>query len=176
MFIATSLDGFIAREDGDVAWLTEDRGGEKGEDYGYQTFIDTVDVLVMGRGTYEKVLSFGAWPYKKPVVVLSTGAVAIPDRLAGSVEAMSASPPNVARRLAERGFRHAYIDGGKTIQGFLEAGLIQQMTLTTIPILIGKGLPLFGSLSRDVRLRHLETRSFPSGLVQSRYEVASDGA
>ena len=173
MFIATSLDGFIAREDGAIDWLTEGNAGEKGEDYGYQAFIDTVDVLVMGRGTYEQVLGFGAWPYKKPVVVLSSGEVDVLDKLAGSVEAMSASPPEVVRRLEERGFRHAYIDGGKTIQGFLEAGLIQRLTLTTIPILIGRGIGLFGALSRDVRLRHLETQSFSSGLVQSRYEVVS---
>ena len=171
MFIATSLDGFIAREDGDIAWLTEGYESKAGEDYGYEAFIDTVDVLVMGRGTYEQVLGFGAWPYKKPVVVLSSGAVDVPDELTGFVETMSASPREVARRLAERGFRHAYIDGGQTIQGFLEAGLIQQLTLTTIPILIGKGRPLFGSLGQDVRLRHLETKAFSSGLVQSRYEI-----
>lgn len=173
VYIATSVDGFIARLNGAIDWLPVggDEAGE--EDYGYREFMDSVDYLVMGRGTYEVVLSFGGeWPYAgKRVVVLSSRPLEIPERIADSVEWMSGSPQEVVRRLAERGAKHLYIDGGKTIQGFLVAGLIQHLTITRIPVLIGEGLPLFGPVPHDVRLHHLETRTFANGLVQSKYEV-----
>lgn len=174
VYIATSLDGFIARTNGEIDWLAGGEGDEAGEDYGYQKFIESVDYLVMGRNTYELVLSFGEWPYTgTPVVVLSSRNLEIPDRLAGAVEWMSGSPHEVASRLAERGAQHLYIDGGQTIQGFLAAGLIQQLIITRVPVLIGDGIPLFGPLPHDIQWRHLETRTFATGLVQSRYEVAS---
>jgi dihydrofolate reductase len=136
------------------------------------TFMDTIDVLVMGRHTYEKALSFAAWPYgSKPVVVLSSTQVHIPQHLAASVESMSCSPGELVRCLAGRGARHLYVDGGKTIQGFLDAGLLHQLIITRMPILIGSGIPLFGPLTHDIRLRHIETRQFANGLVQSKYEV-----
>lgn len=172
VYIATSLDGFIARENGDIDWLSGGDSDGSDEDYGYKEFMDTVDVLVMGRNTYEKVLTFNEWPYgNKPVVVLSSGSVNIPERIAQSVESMSCSPAELVSQLSERGARHLYVDGGKTIQGFLDAGLIQQLIITRIPILIGRGIPLFGPLKRDIKLRHIETRQFASGLVQSKYEV-----
>jgi dihydrofolate reductase len=177
VYIATSLDGYIARSDGDIEWLSaassDGSPGRSGEDYGYRAFLDTVDALVMGRRTYEKVLTFDEWPYGDlPVVVLSRGEVDVPERIAGTVEAMSGPPEELVGRLAERGATHLYVDGGATIQGFLAAGLIQQLIITRIPILLGEGIPLFGPLERDIRLRHLETRAYPNGLVQSRYEVA----
>ena len=172
VYIATSVDGFIAREDGGIDWLPDGGDEEGGEEYGYQEFIDSVDAIVMGRSTYELALSFGSWPYgEKPVVVLSSRHVEIPDAIARTVEAMSAAPREVVQRLAERGFGHLYVDGGRTIQGFLRDGLIHQLILTKIPILIGTGIPLFGPLPHDIGLRHLETRQFENGLVQSRYEV-----
>ncbi|OGF55731.1 MAG: deaminase [Candidatus Fraserbacteria bacterium RBG_16_55_9] len=172
VYIATSLDGFIARENGEIDWLPGGGSEEGGEDYGYKEFMDTVDVLVMGRNTYEKVLTFGEWPYgNKPVVVLSSRSLSIPKQIAQSVEAMSCSPAELVSQLSERGARHLYIDGSKTIQGFLDAGLIQRLVITRIPILIGRGIPLFGPLVRDIKLRHIKTRQFSSGLVQSEYEV-----
>ncbi|ACL74249.1 dihydrofolate reductase family protein [Thioalkalivibrio sulfidiphilus] len=169
VFIATSLDGFIAREDGGIDWLPA--FGK--EDYGYQAFFDSVDVLVMGRNTYELARGFGAWPYgDTPVVVLSHRGVEIPPDLAATVECLAAPPGEVLERLAARGLRHAYIDGGKTIQGFLSEGLIDELTLTRVPVLLGRGIPLFGPLAGDVYLEHLETRSYPDGLVQSRYRIA----
>lgn len=172
VFIATSLDGFIAREDGAIDWL-EQWSGESDEDYGYQAFMETVDILVMGRKTYEQVLTFGEWPYgEKPVVVLSHQSLTIPEDLPGSVEVMSGSPEVVVRRLAERGAGHLYIDGGRTIQSFLAAGWIQRLIITTIPVLIGAGIRLFGPLSRDIGLHHVVTRQFPDGLVQNEYTVA----
>jgi len=171
-YIATSLDGFIARENGDIDWLPVPGSDGSGEDYGYKEFMDTVDVLVMGRNTFEKVPTFPEWPYgNKPVIILSHRPVNIPKHLARSVEAMSCSPHELARRLSERGASHIYVDGGKTIREFLEEGLIRQLIITRIPILIGSGIPLFGPLKRDIRLRHIETRRFADGLVQSRYEV-----
>jgi dihydrofolate reductase len=171
VYIATSLDGFIARQDGSIDWLpSEDEPGN--EDYGYQEFMSAVDALVMGRHTYEMVLSFGEWPYgDKPVFVLSHQQLRIPDSLANTVFAMSASPGEVIQRLSERGYKHLYIDGGQTIQGFLREGLIDQLIITKVPILIGAGIPLFGALPRDVRLDHIETVQFDNGLVQSKYEI-----
>lgn len=172
VYIATSLDGFIARPNGDIDWLGSGSFDGPNEDYGYKAFIDSVDALVMGRRTFEKALSFGEWPYgSKPVVILSSKSVAIPKQIAGSVECMSLSPADVIRRLSARGAQHLYVDGGKTIQGFLSAGLITHITITRIPIILGAGIPLFGPVADDVQLRHIETRSYPSGLVQSRYEV-----
>lgn len=177
VYIATSIDGFIARRDGGIDWLPGIEDAEGGEDYGYQEFVDSVDAIVMGRNTYELALSFDSWPYgEKPVIVLSSRQVDIPDAIAGTVESMSTPPREVVRRLAERGFGHLYVDGGKTIQGFLGEGLIQRLIITRVPVLIGTGIPLFGPLPHDVRLRHVETRQFDNGLVQSEYEVAGDVA
>jgi dihydrofolate reductase len=173
VYIATSLDGLIARPNGDIDWLG-DPPSEGGEDYGYKKFMDTVDVLVMGRHTFEKLRSFGKWPYgSKPVVVLSSRSLSIPEEISDSVESMSCSPAELAARLSKRGAKHLYVDGGKTIQGFLVAGLIQRLIITKIPVLIGGGIPLFGSLQRDIKLRHVRTRDFPGGIVQSEYEVAA---
>ena len=178
VYIATSVDGFIAREDGSVDWLSsgEETAGEDGggEDYGYQDFMDSVDALVMGRNTYEMVQSFGEWPYgNKPVIVLTSTPLDIPEKFAKTVSAMSGTPGEIVRNLAERGYEHLYIDGGKTIQGFLRERLIQTLIITKIPILIGSGIPLFGTLPHDIKLRHLETFQFDNGLVQSKYEIAA---
>lgn len=175
VYIATSLDGFIARENGDIDWLgvAEEGKQDPAEDYGYRAFFDTVDALVMGRATYEKVLTFGEWPYgSTPVVVLSSRPLEIAEHLAGTVEATTATPAEIAEQLSSRGHRHAYIDGGQTIQAFMSAGLLDRIIVTRIPILLGSGRPLFGPLPHDIRLRHVGTQSFSSGLVQSEYEVA----
>jgi dihydrofolate reductase len=174
VFIAASLDGFIAREDGDIDWLGAGSGeaSDPSEDYGYAAFAATVDVMIMGRGTYEKVLTFDGWPYgPMKVVVLGSQPLVIPDHLADRVEVMHATPDDVVSELTRRGYRHAYVDGGRTIQGFLASGLLDRLIVTRIPILLGSGRPLFGSLPQDVRLRHVRTRDYPSGLVQSEYEV-----
>lgn len=174
VFIATSLDGFIARPNGDLDWLPGADGTALEEDHGYNAFIATVDVVVIGRGTFEKVLSFGAWPYAAmPVRVLSSRDVEIPTSLPPCVEAMSGPPAEVVAELSRQGFRHAYVDGGRTIQGFLAAGLIQKLILTRIPILLGQGIPLFGALPRDVPLRHVRTRAMAGGLVQSEYDIGA---
>jgi dihydrofolate reductase len=167
------LDGFIARKNGELDWLPLPSEGA-GEDYGYASFKGRIDGLVMGRKTFEKVLSFGEWPYgKTAVIVLTRRALRIPPALSGSVEVMSGPPSQVATRLAKRGLHRLYLDGGQTIQGFLEAGLVNELIITRIPILLGSGIPLFGPLSGDVALRHVKTRQYASGLVQSTYEVVA---
>jgi dihydrofolate reductase len=179
VYIATSLDGFIAREDGAIDWLCES-SDQPGEDDGYQAFFDSVDALVMGRNTYDLVRGFDAWPYgTKPVIVLTSRPLDIPDELRDRISTLSGAPTEIARRLSERGLKHVYVDGGKTIQGFLTAGLIQRMTITRVPVLIGTGIPLFGAVPHDIELRHVETRTYDNGLVQSTYDVvprASAGA
>ena len=169
VFVGTSLDGFIARRDGALDFL--DAGGS--EPHGYDEFMATVDALVMGRNTFELVLSFGQWPFgAKPVFVLSSRPLAAaPPGV--TVERLSGSPAEITALLQGRGFQHLYLDGGLTIQRFLEAGLIQRIIVTRVPVLIGGGVPLFGPLSKDIALRHVETRQYPGGLVQSEYLVVA---
>lgn len=169
VFIGTSLDGFIARPNGDLDWLPP--GG--GEPHGYSEFIASVDALVIGRKSFEKVLTFEEWPYgDKHVVVLSGRPVDLSAARGGVVEQMAGPPAEIVSQLAARGAQHLYVDGGITIQTFLRAGLIQRLIITRVPVLIGDGIPLFGALPHDVRLRHVTTRSYPSGLVSSEYHVA----
>lgn len=174
VYIATSLDGFIARANGDLDWLPSPVGAG-GEDYGYAAFMKTVDVIVMGRGTYEKVLTFGNWPYEMPVVVLSSRHLTLPAQTAASIETMSGPPSDIVARLESRGLQHAYVDGGVTIQRFLEAGVIQRLIITQVPVLIGSGIPLFGPLTRDIPLHHVNSRAWANGLVQSEYQVLPPG-
>ena len=168
VFVGTSVDGFIARVNGDLDFLPP--GG--GEPHGYDEFMATVDALIIGRKTFESVLGFETWPYgEKPVFVLSTKALA--DEPTGAVvERMSGNPTEIVSQLDARGIGHVYVDGGLTIQGFLRAGLIQRLIITRVPVLIGDGIPLFGGLPRDIQLRHVATRHYPSGLVQSEYQIA----
>jgi dihydrofolate reductase len=168
VFIATSLDGFIARANGDLDWLPA--GG--GEPHGYDEFIASVDALIIGRKTYETVLGFEAWPYgEKRVFVLSSRALA-PAPAGAVVEQMSGPPAEIVSRLTARGIEHAYVDGGITVQGFLQAGLIQRFIITRVPVLLGAGIPLFGVTGRDIPLKHVATRQYASGLVQSEYMIA----
>ena len=168
-FVGTSLDGFIARVNGDLDFLPP--GG--GEPHGYEEFMATVDALVIGRKTFETALSFEPWPYgTKPVFVLSTHLLppAPPEAV---IEHMAGAPADIVSQLAARGIRHIYVDGGITIQRFLQAGLIHRLVITRVPVLIGSGIPLFGAVPRDIPLEHVATRQYPSGLVQSEYLVAT---
>jgi dihydrofolate reductase len=172
VFIATSLDGFIARTNGDLDWLAGAQSLSTEQDYGYQEFMDTVDTIVVGRITFEQVLTFDAWPYSgKSVVVLSSKPSAIPSSLAGDVEWLSLPPQHLVKRLEAQGAAHLYVDGGKTIKGFLKAGLLNELTITRVPVLIGTGVSLFGPLDRDVGLTHIATRHFENGFVQSKYRL-----
>jgi dihydrofolate reductase len=167
VFVGTSLDGFIARPTGEYDFLSP----WEGEPHGYDEFMSTVDALVIGRNTYETVLAFDTWPYgDKPVFVLSTHPLDTAP-LGARVEHLSGDPGEIVSRLEARGIGHVYVDGGITIQRFLDAGLIQRLIITRVPVLIGAGIPLFGITNRDIPLKHVATRQYASGLVQSEYEV-----
>jgi dihydrofolate reductase len=171
VFIGLSVDGFIARRNGALDFLPE-----APEEHGYEALMASVDALVMGRSTFETVLGFGGpWPYgDKRIVVLTSRPLDV-SAIAGRVDVMGGEPAEVVARLAASGAHNLYIDGGATVQRFLAAGLIDRLILTRVPVLIGEGIPLFGPLPADVRLRHVATRSFPSGLVQSEYAVENRG-
>lgn len=166
-FIGVSLDGYIARPDGALDWL-EHAGNV---DHGYDAFMASVDALVMGRNTYETVLGFGSWPFgNKPVYVLSSSPLK-PAPSGAVLQRLGGEPQAVVAELTRRGVQHAYIDGGVTIQRFLRAGCIHRLVINQLPVLIGQGIPLFGPLDRDIRLRHVRTETFSTGLVQTEYEV-----
>ena len=168
VFVGTSLDGFLARRDGSFDFLPE--GG--GEPHGYDEFIAGIDAIVVGRNTFDVVRAFPQWPYgKKRVVVLSSKPVDFSFVRDGVVEWMSGEPAEIVAKLAATGAKNLFVDGGLTIQRFLAAGLIERVVITRVPVLIGEGIPLFGALTADIQLRHVSTRSFPSGLVQSEYAV-----
>ncbi len=174
VYIATSVDGFIARPDGDIAWLHNPAYAvADGGDLGYGEFINSVDVLVMGSASFEKVLSFGEWPYEETlVIVLSHRALVVPSHLHGKVRVENLAPGELVSHLEREGARHLYIDGGRTIQGFMKAGLIHEITITQIPVILGSGIPLFGSLGVERSLLHQVTKSFSNGFVQTTYQVA----
>lgn len=172
-FIATSLDGFIARTDGSLDWLPGADGAPSGDDHGYGAFIADVDALVMGRNTFDTVLAMRAWPYdERDVVVLSHRPLPDVSDIPSRVERHAGPVEEALGALAARGRRHAYVDGGRTIRQCLRAGLLCRLTITWIPVLLGQGIPLFGDLPADVRLRHVHTVAYDDGLVQSTYARA----
>lgn len=172
VFIATSLDGFIARKDGALDWLPSSDGASGGEDYGYKSFFESIDALIFGRKTYELASSFAEWPYTgKSVVVLSSCYPKTLQPISHNVEGTSLPPRNLLSELESRGVQHIYVDGGTTIQSFLRNGLIDELTITRVPVLIGEGISLFGATGHDIRLNHISTKAFPSGFVQSKYRV-----
>ena len=168
VFIGTSVDGFIARPNGELDFLPS--GG--GEPHGYNEFIASVDAIVIGRKTFDTVVAFPEWPYgSKQVIVLSNHSLDFSCIRGAVVEQMSGAPADIFNQLAARGFQHIHVDGGITVQAFLRAGLIHRLTITRVPVLIGEGIPLFGSLARDIKLHHLATHHYASGLVKSEHGV-----
>jgi dihydrofolate reductase len=168
VFIAASLDGFIARRDGGIDWLSIVE--TPGEDYGYARFFDGVGALILGRGTYDKVLGFPAWPYgDKPCVVFTHR----PPPAARNRERFHAGAPGpLLAELHEAGIRRVYVDGGALIRAFLREDLIDDITLSIVPVMLGDGIPLFGDGVPERRLRLAGSQAFASGLVQLRYESA----
>lgn len=171
VFIATSLDGFVARQDHGIDWLIKQN--TEGEDHGYDDFIAGVDGLIMGRGSFQTALAFDKWPYHKPVIVMSKSLAEddVPDELKDKVRLTRREPKDLMASLAAEGWVRAYVDGGLVVQSFVRAGLVSDMTVTLIPILIGGGRRLFGELDGDVDLELLSAKSFPSGLVQTSYRI-----
>lgn len=170
VYIATSLDGYIASEDGGIDWLSE-FPNPTNSDYGFGEFMERIDGLVMGRKTYEKVLSFGQWPYTKKVFVLSNKLKEIPKELSDKVEIINGEIHEVVATLNNRAYKNLYIDGGRTIQSFLELGLIDEMIITRIPILLGGGIPLFAKLDKAIKFDQVKTEVLDDFLVKSTYII-----
>jgi dihydrofolate reductase len=169
VFIATSLDGFIARPDGALDWLPQSSGDE---DHGYNDFFAAVDTLLMGRKTFETVVGFSPFPYSGKRVVVCSQSITqtdVPKALQPLLEVRNEPLLEVLKHLEQTGTQHIYADGGQLITSLLELGLVDEMTLTQVPVLLGSGIPLFGKLSRDHTWQHLETKTFKSGLVSSKY-------
>lgn len=169
VFIASSMDGFIADKNNRIDWL-DDIPTQEGEDMGYNAFMNGIDALIMGRKSYETVLGFNIpWPYQKPVFILSNSLTNIPDDLEGKVHVVSGNLKNILSELNQNGFRNFYIDGGQTIQSFLREGLIDEMIITTIPVILGGGIPLFGELSEPIKFKCTETKHFFEQIVQNKF-------
>lgn len=169
VFIASSMDGFIADRNNRIDWL-DDIPTQEGEDMGYDAFMTGIDALIMGRKSYETVLGFNIpWPYQKPVFILSNSLTNIPDDLEGKVHIVSGNLKNILSELNRNGFRNFYIDGGQTIQSFLREGLIDEMIITTIPVILGGGIPLFGELSEPIKFKCTETKHYFGQIVQNKF-------
>ena len=171
VYIGASLDGFIARTDGGIDWLMKFADADAVE--AYDEFMATIDVIVIGRGTYETVLGFPSWPYDKPVFVLSKTIRYLPENL-NDLTISSLEPAELLRHLSDKGFRAAYVDGGKVIQSFLAADLIDRLIIAKVPVVIGSGVPLFGFLDTDLAFEHLRTSTYTNGLVRSYYQRNRD--
>jgi dihydrofolate reductase len=165
VFIAVSLDGFIARPDGRLDWLDPFHG----EEHGYGAFFAGVDALVIGRGTYDTVVAFPEWPYGDKRLIVCTSRAADPRH---GEELWSGPPRALAERLEREGVRRVYIDGGALIRSFLREGLIDELTINLVPLILGSGLPLFAGDLPEIKLRFVESKSLPSGIVQIRYQRA----
>ncbi len=180
VYIATSVDGFIAREDGSIDWLESSgkQDAEMGEnaDMGFDDYISSVDCLIMGRNTMEIISSFhltpDQWPYRDTrIIALSNTVKEPPENLKDKVEMYTGDLRELIAKLEREGCKHAYIDGGKTIQTFLNLKLINEMTITLIPILLGQGKPLFGQTTQDIKLEEADAITFPNDFVQVNYKV-----
>ncbi len=167
VYIGTSIDGFIADTNGNVDWLEKFANHDVFE--GFAEFMKAIDAVVVGRGTFEKVLTYPSWPYSKKVFVLSTTLTTIPQRLGDKAEILSMRPRDILKHLEGKGFSRIYVDGGRTIQNFLRDDCIDEMIISTVPVLLGSGIPLFGALDVHLMFKHEQTDVFSNGLVKSRY-------
>ena len=168
VYVGTSLDGFIARKDGDIGWLMQFNNKEVHQSY--NEFINQIDAIVIGRGTFETVLDFPSWPYDRKVFVLSNSINQAPDLVKDKVTVISMNPSELLTYLSDEGFSNIYIDGGKVIQSFLREDLIDELIITQVPLLIGSGIPLFGTIDRDIPFTHLRTEVYSNELVKSYYQ------
>jgi len=169
VYIAKSLDGYIADKDGGLDWLHSTPNPEQ-SDMGYNKFIEGIDALIMGRTTFETVCSFDCdWPYTKPVFVLSTTLTGVPKGYEGKIEVLNGSLTEIVDLVNNKGYNRLYIDGGRTIQSFLKEDLIDELIITTIPVLLGGGFPLFSNLSKKMEFKHIESKVYLNEIVQNHY-------
>ncbi|MFZ5630888.1 MAG: dihydrofolate reductase family protein [Spirochaetota bacterium] len=170
VYIATSVDGFIAGPQGEIDWLHDQAYTIAGEDFGYAEFMSGVDAIVMGYNTFVKVLEFPEWPFgKTPVYVLTASERKLPQGIPARISLET--PAEITARLRLAGLRRIYVDGGKLISSFLSAQLVTDITITRVPVLLGQGIPLFSGPGCQARLKHLSTNAWANGFAQSRYEV-----
>ena len=170
VFIATSLDGFIADKNGGVDWLHSIPNPDN-NDMGYVEFINGIDALVMGRTTFETVIGFDVpWPYNNPVFVLSNRLKEIPDSHKEKAFLVKGTLPEILEQIHEKGYGRLYIDGGTTIGDFLKEDLIDEMVLTTIPILLGGGSSLFSELPNELKFELTGTKTFLNQISQRHYK------
>jgi dihydrofolate reductase len=167
VYVGTSLDGFIAGTDGDIRWLVKYEDSARDD---YAEFMTNIDAIVIGRGTYDSILGFPSWPYEKRVFVLSTTLKQVPDSLLDKAKVISMQPKAVLEYLTNEGISNVYVDGGKVIQSFLRDDCVDDITITVAPVLLGHGIPLFGSLEKDLHFDHVGTKVFSNGLVKSHYQ------
>lgn len=169
VFIARSLDGYIADKDGGIDWL-HSIPNPGNEDMGYNAFNDQIDAIVMGRNTFEVVLGFNIpWPYTKPVFVVSSTLESLPEDLNGKVELVKGALSDILQHIHKKGNTKLYIDGGSLVQSFLREDLIDELIITTIPILLGGGIPLFGELPTPMELKHVKSKVFLNAITQDTY-------
>lgn len=173
VYVGTSLDGFIARTNGEFDWLSQFANDEAIR--AYEELITRIDAIVIGRGTFEKVLTFPSWPYEKSVFVLSTSITEAPEDIREKVTIVSMDPEALLSYLSTMGYANIYIDGGKVIQSFLKGDLVNELIVSTAPMLIGSGIPLFGYLNHDLEFRHIRTDVCSNGLVRSYYKRKVNG-
>ena len=168
IYIGTSIDGYIAREDGSIDWLENYNNNEIFKNY--SEFIKKIDAVIIGKGTFEKVLTFPSWPYDKMVFVLSSSIKKLSNNIKGKAEVISMKPKEVLNILNSRNFTTVNIDGGKVIQSFLRDDCIDEMIISKVPVLLGKGIPMFSQLDSELLFNHIGTNVYSNGLVMSRYE------
>ncbi len=168
VYIGTSLDGFIARKDGEIDWLVQFANDEALR--AYKEFIDKIDAIIIGKGTFEKVLSFPTWPYDKEVFVLSTTIRQGPYLKKEKVTVLSMKPGELLKHLSDSGFSNIYVDGGKVIQDYLKEDLIDELIISQAPIILGSGIPLFNYFDNELQFEHKQTKVQSNGLVRSYYE------
>lgn len=175
VYIATSVDGYIARSDGQLDWLQRPEfEGVPLNGLSYADFMRDIDCIVMGRNTFEKVLTFEPWPYEGVEVTVVSGSLRqLPGHLQGKARLDAGSPQEVLARLQAQGRQHAYIDGGQTIRQFLDARLVHTLTLTRIPVLLGQGIALFPPSAQEHSLRLIAATVSDSGIVQERYALSA---
>ncbi|MEH6593769.1 MAG: dihydrofolate reductase family protein [Halioglobus sp.] len=181
VYIATSVDGYIATQDGSVEWLENAGNPESGDrepvgDAGFSAYIASVDCMIMGRKCMEKIASFELtpeqWPYgDMPIFVLSNTVKSPPESLGNRVRMYSGDLSALTDQLASDGYNHAYIDGGATITSFIKHGLLDEICVTQIPVLLGGGLPLFGDIERQIKLENAEATVFSNDFIQWKYRI-----
>ena len=168
IYIATSLDGYIAGKDGDLSWLNE-IPNPSNSDFGFSEFMERIDALIMGRNTFETVVGFGVWPYEKPVFVLSNSLDKVPEGYEEKAKIIKGDLKSILAQMEELGKKNLYVDGGSVIRSFLKEDLIDEMIISRVPILLGEGIPLFGDLSESMKFKLIKTESYDETLVKCHY-------